>query len=94
MERYLFLIKSEFHVNPFEYYDSAVVCAESPAQAARIHPDGDYWDDERGQWQDHEDEAEWWPDVLELVDVKRIGVAERHVQIGVICSSFIGRDKI
>lgn len=70
----LYLI-SQTENEDYDTYDSAVVAAETPEDAARIHPDGS------GSFGT-------WARCPENVTVKLIGTATEGTPAGVICASF------
>lgn len=63
----------------YDTYDSAVVCAETAEDAAKIHPRDDDW-------------PAWCPSVWAStpanVTVVEIGIANENTQRGVVCASF------
>ena len=63
----------------YDTYDSAVVAADTPEQAANIHPSGS---------DISTDDSYTWVDTPNNVDVKLIGVAVNGIDVGVICASF------
>lgn len=76
----LYLI-SQTENNGYDTYDSAVVAAETPEDAARIHPDGSgslSWGQSFGTWAKRP----------ENVKVELIGTATEGTRAGVICASF------
>ena len=78
----LFLISQVFG-DEFEVYNSAVVCAETEAEARMVHPMGDEsWNGKReGKL------GEVWCDAKD-VQVKIIGAAARNIGRGVILASY------
>lgn len=97
----LFLWKLSQEGN-YEYdsYDSAIVAANSPEEARRIHParysDTDeqinYWDDEDECWRSVIDDEREYPCrwvSIDQIKVVCVGKAAAHIEHGtVICSSF------
>lgn len=75
----LYLI-SQSAVNECDTYDSAVVCAKSPADAKKIHPNGQ-------REVDGSNSYTWAKDVSE-VSVEFLGQAKTGSKRGVICASF------
>lgn len=77
---YLYLI-SQDEVSGFNTYDSAVVRADSPVNAATIHPSGnnDLWG-----------ETGWtsWCKRPGSVKVELIGTARLNTKPGVVCASY------
>jgi hypothetical protein len=74
----------------YDTYDSAVVAAETPDEAIRIHPSGGMtWDEKREGWAwggtAAYDGAWTRPD---LVSCRQIGIADPGTGPGVICASF------
>jgi len=91
----LFLI-SQSKNNGYDTYDSAVVCAESSAEAIKHNPSGDYDYEEKTNDNPYSEEDEFifadcdygsWVK-KEFVDVEYIGEAKEGSTAGVICSSF------
>ena len=74
----LYLI-SQTENEGYETYDSAVVCAETEAEAQRIHPQyGEKWDGKANGWCD-----------AKQVKGRLIGIAAPWLESGkVICASF------
>ncbi len=57
-------------------YESAVVCAESEEEAARIHPDG-------------QNRPETWVSKASEINITLIGIADKQYNPGtVVCASF------
>ena len=67
--------------NGYDTYDSAVVAAETEAEARLIHPSGDEWDGKSDGIYDS------WVDATEVA-VYLIGEAIEGQKAGVICASF------
>lgn len=64
--------------NDWDTYDSAVVCAESEADARMVHPNGEEWDGAAtGDWVAAAD-----------VTVDFVGIAREGIARSVICASF------
>lgn len=78
MKIYLISVVSDYE---WDFYDSAVVCAESEEKARLIHPG------RRARWSGKNDNDFNWARSND-VDVKLIGVAENSIKKGVICASF------
>lgn len=82
----------------YDTYDSAIVAAETPYEAVRIHPgyDGEdrYWDDSIKSWRrgygDNEpvQKSYEWIDDIEKITCQLVGKAEEGVDQGVILASF------
>ncbi len=65
----------------YDTYDSAIVCAESEEEAVKIHPNGEIWGTV-SQW-DYT-----WAENPSLVKCRRIGVADKSIEKGVVLASF------
>lgn len=90
----LYLIQDGYEYRDYDTYDSAVVCANSEAEAKCIHPDGDYiFINERFVSKDGGYTAPLgyffgWIHPSE-VQVTLIGVAADYIQPGtVVCASY------
>lgn len=96
----LYLISQNIN-NDYDTYDSAVVAAETPAKAQRIHPDYEvYFDLDKWSWfrlwsdgsKHYYDDGECrtWVKAEEInkIEVKYIGEAAEGTKPGVICRSF------
>lgn len=66
--------------NDYDTFDSAVVAAETEAEARLIHP-GDY------EWDGKAEEYSSWASA-EKVKVSYVGIAKKGTKRGVICASF------
>lgn len=70
----LYLISQDVN-NAYDTFDSAVVCANDKEEAQKMHPGGqEHW---MSSWAKSED-----------VDVEYLGIADSHLEKGVICASF------
>lgn len=76
----LYLLEQDIN-GYWDTYDSAIVCAESEAEAVKIHPDGDFFD---SGWTSTDD----WVETPSKVKCKKIGVADKSIEKGVILASF------
>lgn len=65
----------------YDTYDSAIVCAESEEEAVKIHPNGDFFDT---GWRWREE----WVENPSLVKCRKIGVADKSIEKGVVLASF------
>lgn len=76
----------------YDTFDSAIVAAETSAQAVAIHPDSDYhWNGVASQWQcDDGTEAFYhgWASNPANVAVTLIGTASPDLMAGVVLASF------
>lgn len=80
----LYLI-SQTENEDYETYDSAVVCAESKKDAARIYP----WVEDPDEYEDPWISSHSWASSPKNVKVKYIGVAAEDIILGsIICASF------
>lgn len=87
--RHLYLIKPKTESESYDYYDSAIVCANSVEDARKIHPDTD-----GGRYTDTLNIAKWneesirhyWCASPSEVTVRLLGVAGR-VARGVVLAS-------
>lgn len=74
----------------YDTYDSAVVCANSEAEARTMHPAGNVvWQGEKWVYEDNEEEY-WsynWTEP-QGVKVELIGKADKSIAKGVIVASF------
>lgn len=68
---------SQTENNDYDTYDSAVVAAETPDEASRVHPSIS------NEWDSH-----CWASAPEQVTVELIGTAKEGTTVGVICASF------
>ena len=75
----LWLISQEKNME-YDTYDSAVVAAETEAEARLIHPNGHDWDGKATAYDS-------WT-ASEFVKVEYIGVAKDGTKSGPICASF------
>ena len=66
--------------NGYDTYDAAIVAADTPEQAANIHPNGINIVSSRN--------SRTWADTPNDVEVRLIGVAVGGTKAGVICASF------
>lgn len=84
-------LKGEIHMNLYlleqdvnmdwDTYDSVIVCAESEEEAVKIHPDGEIWGTVY-RW-DYT-----WAENPSLVKCRKIGVADKSIEKGVVLASF------
>ena len=94
MHNYLYLIQTNEEYTGYDTYDSAVVCANSEAEAKCIHPDGDYifinerFVSKKSKYVAPSGYFSGWIHPKD-VQVTFIGVAARGMQPGtVVCASF------
>ena len=76
----LYLLTQDVNVG-WNTYDSAIVCAESEAEAVKFHPDGTFFD---SMWLATYD----WVKIPSDVKCKKIGVADDSIEKGVVLDSF------
>ena len=76
----IYLLTQDVNVD-WDTYDSAIVCAESEAEAVKFHPDGTFFD---SMWLATCD----WTKTSSDVKCKKIGVADKSIEKGVILASF------
>ena len=76
----IYLLTQDVNVD-WDTYDSAIVCAESEAEAVKFHPDGTFFD---SMWRAKCD----WTKTSSDVKCKKIGVADKSIEKGVILASF------
>ena len=79
--------------NDYDTYDSAVVCAESEQKAKEIDPSGHRvakdgkWYFQYANGQEAEDDHSSWA-AIENVKVRKIGKAEKDIELGLVLASF------
>lgn len=72
----IYLLTQDVNVD-WDTYDSAIVCAESEAEAVKFHPDGTFFD---SMWLATYD----WVKMPSDVKCQKIGVADESIEKGVI----------
>lgn len=77
----LYLLTQDVNVG-WDTYDSAIVCAESEAEAVKIHPDGTFFD---SMWLATYD----WVKTPSDVKCKKIGVADDSIEKGVVLDVYL-----
>lgn len=92
----LYLIEQDVN-NDYDTYSDAVVCAESPQEAKKIHPggelDGTYRADDKKAWYEQYNDYDTiryssWCQTLDQVSVTYLGEAKKSLKKGVVCASF------
>lgn len=78
----LYLI-SQTQQQDYDTYDCAVVCAEAEDEARSIHPASQFREVDCRKWRDY-----GWCKSPDMVTVKLLGVADKDIDRGVLCSSF------
>lgn len=76
----LYLLTQDVNVD-WDTYDSVIVCAESEEEAVKIHPNG-YFFDTGWRWRNE------WVETPKYVKCRKIGVADKSIEKGVVLASF------
>jgi len=90
----LYLIRQDI-VNDFDTYDSAVVAAESPEDARKIHPSkfvthitNDMWHGTYVGGGEYENESSGWVKYSDIGQVQTEYLGETEIYRGVVLASF------
>ena len=83
--------------NEYDTYDSAVVIAESPEEAKKIHPNENYdyeehkesnpYLEDKSRYEKADQDYGTWAR-KEFVKVEYLGIADKNKKKGVVCASF------